>query len=868
MSSASTGRPESAPDHTVDDYVPSIDAAEPNEPQTSGRDAPTQDQDPTKPRFRGLARWKSTRRSQSIPKGKSLEIFERVVRQQVEQEDVPTESAPGSPAALQFYNDLAQLKSMLRWQSIESCLEFFLTRVWNNVPFEGRNRLLKQRGTYLMTRVVQAKMDDWDNEKLPSLAQTAQIFRELDSLSCKKWADSIMSLIRNLVTRSTAKADYPDAEAYERSMARKDVLLQDLIDTWVVFHRHRLSPHRNDDLESQEWSLRFPRLDQVLLREYARRGEAIKAINMMFPQIWGNDFKSIPVVAIASFVVLADPAHSSLGAQEKAKPLLDTLGKILAVVPIWKTGLQSIFAEHPDVLAYVLARWDSLISQLRQTDRPKHKPENIFSKPEVNPETNTEAKAEVKRRGGPGSNIIMHQVNTALGMGDADAVEAAWARFWDTEAVLDEDRKAELQTMDKLFHYFILAFTALHRPQRAVEVWDCMTRIGVEPTIKTWTSLIEGCRRSKNAVGIENVWRKLLASGLEVDEEAWSARVVGLMDCGEPEAGLRALDEMLHQSKLTIAPINAAVAALIRLNAMSAARKVLDWASQNHIEPNIMTFNTLLRPLVVQGNAAQVDSLLKMMKEKGVEPDEATFTVLLEGLIGGSKDADPAEQVKSINDLFDQMTAAGVQANMQTFARMIYLLLSEPGANNYEAVEAIRGHIHNRGLTMSPQMHTILVDHYFSLDPPNLAAVEDLMNKGGLKWKMLVKRGLDRVFWERVIKGYAKAGDVDKAYEIFEQVDNIGSVLTLDTLSTLLRSLVKEGKREEAKKTVELVKRHRQNFQASQTGAMEGPNLIRQKQRGRYWRHRFWAYAVEHGLLSPAEWKELEMGVIPQTAAT
>lgn len=792
------------------------------------------------------------RRPESSSNGKSLEIFERVVRKQASQENLPSESAPKSPVALEYYNDLARLKSMLRSQSIETCLEFFLNRVWNNVPPKGRDRLLKQRGTILMTGVMEAKMDDWDNEKLPSLAQVTQFFYELGSLSCKKWADSVMSLIRNLVTRSTAKTDYPDAEAYERSIARKDVLLQDMVDTWTVFNRRRA--HNYGPLDVQKWSLRFPQLDEAQLLKYARTGEAMKAINMLFPHIKGNDFLPIRPLAIASFVVLADPAHSSLGAQEKAKPFLDSMGKVLAAVPIWKTGLQGIFAEHPDVLAYVLSRWDSVVSQLRQTDRPKHRPQKIVSKPDVN------------QHGGPSDRHIMQKVNTALGMGDSDAAEAAWARFWGPEAVLSEERKAELQDMVHVFHHFITAFTALHRPQRALEVWESMTRIGAQPTVKTWTSLIEGCRRSKNAVGIENVWRKLLASGIEVDEAAWSARVVGLISCGEPEAGLRALDEMLHQSKLTIAPVNAAVAALIRLNAMSAARKVLDWASQNSIEPDIMTFNTLLRPLVVQGNAAQIESLLKIMKEKGVEPDAATYTVLLEGIIGSSKDVDPAEQVKSVNDLFEQMDAAGVEANMQTFARMVYLLLGEPGANSYEAVGAIREHIQRKGLRMSTQMHTILLDHYFGLDPPDLAAVEDLMNKEGLKWRMFLQRGLDKVFWERVIKGYALAGETDRAFEIFEQVNNIGSAMTLDTLATLLRSLVKTGKMEEARKTVEIVKKHRQNSYVNSNGETEGLAGGRQTRRGRYWRHRFWAYAVECGLLSPAEWKQLEMGPISPAA--
>ncbi|KKY39416.1 putative glutathione s-transferase-like protein [Diaporthe ampelina] len=856
MGSASIARQDPTPEHTVDDYVPSIDAAEPGDQQTSVAEAPAQNGDPLNPRFRGLDRRKHMRRHESGSKGNSLEIFERVVRKQVDQKDMPSESAPRSPAAFQYHNDLAQLKSMLKMQSLESCVEFFLTKVRNNVPLEGRNLLLKERGTYLMQRVIKAKMDDWDNEKLPSLAQTTQIFHELNSLIYKKWTDAVMGLICNLVTRSTVKADYSDVVAYERSMARKDVLLQDLIDTWITFNRCSLTPNIYGDLHGQQRSFRFPQLDEVELLEYARAGELMKAINMLFPRVAGKDSQKIPAVAIASFVVLADPAHSSLDAQEKMKPLLNPMGKILAAVPIWKTGLQSIFAEHPEVLAYVLARWDSLISQLRQTDRPKHAPDKVVKK------------LEVRQYGGPSSHAIMHQVNTALGMSDSDAVEAAWSRFWDPEAVPDEDRKEELQKMANLFHHFIMAFTALHRPQRAVEVWESMTRIGVQPTVKTWTSLIEGCRRSKNAVGIGNVWKKLLASGLEVDEAAWSARVVGLIDCGEPEAGLRALDEMLHKSNLAIGPINAAVAALIRLNAMSAARKVLDWASQNHIEPNIVTFNTLLRPMVEEGNVAQVESLLKMMKDKGVEPDTATFTVLLEGLIGGAKNADAAEQVKSVSDLFNQMDAAGVQANMSTFARMVYILLSEPGANSYEAVEAIRRHIQSRGLHMSPYMHTILLDHYFGLDPPNLAAVEDLMNKDGLKWRMLVRRGLDRVFWERVIKGYAVAGDTDQAFEIFEQVANIGSAMTLDTLASLLRSLVKAGKTEEARKTVEIVKRHRQNSYVNPTSERERLDGKRKRQKARYWRHGFWAYAVECGLLSPAEWRELELGGTPHHAGS
>jgi pentatricopeptide repeat protein len=840
MSSASTVREQDRSSaHSVHDIVPSIEAAEAEEPKTLDGDAPARNGGSATPRFRDLGRRKTLRQHERSSKGKALEIFERVVRKQVEQQDLAPGPAEKSPAALEYYNDLTQLQTMLKSQSVETCFDFFMAKVWNKVPSGGTDRLLKQRGAVLMARVMESKMDNWDNEKLPSLATVTQILYDLDSLSYKKWADSVMSLIRNIVTRSTAKTDYPYDAAYDTSMARKGALIQDMVDTLIVVNRRRTSPTA---------PLRFPKLDEEQLLEYARAGEAMKAIRLAFPHILGKSFDAVRPVAFASFVLLTDPAHSSLEAQEKAKPFLVPMGKILASLTIWKTGLQRIFTGHPDVLAYVLSRWDSVISQLRQTERLKHRVPKTAIRPEGN------------RHWVSSEKYTMQKVNTALGMRDSDAVEAAWAHFWGPESVPNEDRKSGLQDMAKVFNHFIMAFTAVHRPQRALEVWHSMASIGAQPTIETWTSLLEGCRRSKNSAGIENVWKKLLASGLDVDEAAWSARVVGLINCGEPEAGLRALDEMLHQSKLTLAPINAAVAALIRLNAIPAARKVLDWAAQNNIEPDIVTFNTLLRPLVLQGKTAQIDGLLNMMKKKGVEPDAVTYTVLLEGIIDSSKDADPAEQVKRIDDLFSQMEAAGVEANMHTFGRMLYLLVREPGANSYEAVEAIRRHIHSKGLCMSTQMHTILLNHYFSLDPPNLAAVEDLMDTDRLKWRMFSRRGLDKIFWERVIKGYAAAGETDRAFEIFEQLHNVGSALTLDTLAMLLRRLVGAGKMEEAKRTVDIVKKHRENSSVSPAVGEESVVGGRQRQRGRYWRHGFWAYAVDCGLLSHAEWVQLEMG--------
>lgn len=858
----------STSDRVDDDYVPSIDGPELEDTRRPGQDPTKQYGRASEPRFSPLQRRRVVRRQgDDSEDNDSLGIFEKVVRQSVEQDDLVADSPSNPAVSLDFYNNLSRLRPMMQTESLETCLEFFFDQIWAKCPFERKPRVLKQRGVYLMRRVIEAKIKDFDNERLPSVAQSTQILHELESLTSEKWGDAVMGLILNIQSRSSAYGD-------KKAMARKEVLLHDLVDSWIVFHRHCLLP--NDSV------FRFPSISEKSLEKFVRKRDLMNSMRLVFPQTMGNGSKELPAVAIATYILLSDPRHTNLDIQQKASPLLQPIGKILAAIPVWKPGLQFVFRDYPDVLPYVLRRWDYVIPQLRHTEPSQT---NTGTNTERRPGTKNDTSEPVStRHAGLHSRVIRDQITGALKMGNVEAVEAAWTRFWGTDVKPGDDRVRGLQENQELFCYFIMAFTALHRPRRSVDVWDSMVGINIMPTLQTWTSLMEGCRRSKNPVGIENVWKKLLSTGAELDDTVWSTRIVGLVECGEPEAGLRALDEMLRMSKFQpdspavaklkqkIASVNAAVAALIRLNAMSAAMKVLAWASENGIEPDIITYNTLLRPMVYKGDVQQVDRLLNAMKDQNVQPDAATFTVLLDGLIGSTKDTSPEEQINSLHELFASMEAAGVSANMETFARMMHLLLRDPGANSAAAVDAIRRYMRERGLRLSPYIQTILMDHYFSQDPPDMVAIDALVEESGfkteedgrLRLQVLERggRGHDRVFWERMIKGYATAGEVDKAYGIFEETDNLGSALTLDTLDILLRALVRAGRIDEAGKMVVMVLRHRQrsdvysNVNDGRVESGEGQRLL-----GRYWRHRFWGFAVDCGLVSVATLRQLELGI-------
>jgi pentatricopeptide repeat protein len=283
-----------------------------------------------------------------------------------------------------------------------------------------------------------------------------------------------------------------------------------------------------------------------------------------------------------------------------------------------------------------------------------------------------------------------------------------------------------------------------------------------------------------------------------------------------------------HAVKLTIGPINAALSGLIRLNNHTAAQRLLAWAKDQNITPDIYTFNLLLRPLILDGRDKEVEAIFKNMKALGIPADAATFTVILEGTLTTLDAWDPQKQVEIVESVFNDMKQAGLEANHQTYGKMIHLLLRS-GDRAQESVKAVLEHLWKQGLELSPHIYTTLVEHYFSRNPPDLKTVDELIQRR----RLLDYDDMDRIFYDRVIKGYASAGDPETAFSIYQKLSSAGFLVNLDAQYELLRSLLLVDRREDARALVEdTVKRY-----AEQHG-------------GSSWLgHRFWHTAERSGFI-------------------
>ncbi|KAL2164687.1 hypothetical protein VTH06DRAFT_3904 [Thermothelomyces fergusii] len=776
----------------------------------------------------------------------SVAMFQSIVQQQSQMLATAPGGSAGGTASIQLVTDVARIQTMMEREGVPlgQTYAYFDKVVYPQIAKDGSAvpQIVKnQIGVVLLDRLALEKPRDFESNELPSVTRITEVMIELDVLRPVDWATLVLRLVQHIYRQDTDPDVYATLKDYETAMARRDALLADLVGAWRAFCAQSVAVKEEDapgDPPGAGEGRARPAREGTQARQQAKP-TLQEAFEAMFPQYLVPSLLRPTFAAFATYKLLTDTFNPGRAASGDAAPFLQMMEKLIfrARTPS-RADFEPIFEIFPDLPRFVWPR-----QKKGGKDEVK-----AFLKP-------ISGQAVDQRK-----NSIHRQLGNAVKTRDVEKADKAWLELWGDAPVPDAARAAELAQWPDLFDYFILVYTMLRRPQQAVEVWNRMERIGIKASTKTWTAMLNGCAKANNAHGVRTAWDKLLASGLRLDAAVWTARIHGLFACREPQAGLRALDEMArywdarHDARYAAAAVqpaieavNAAVAGLLRLDREADAARVLAWASRRGIGPDVYTFNILLRPLVRRGDMRGIDAVFAAMRDADVRADVATFTVLLESVLSNIGDLPPARVIFLVERVLAAMRSTGVEINMQTYAKIVYLLLRE-GDRAEEPVKAVLAHIWRRGLELTSHIYTMLAEHYFSRDPPDAAAVTALIENRRLH----ENKGMDRVFWERVIKGYCQAGEVRRALDIFDRYFARGGSITFSTLYDLLRPLVEAGDMEAATRVVNAARNiteaeaaagHHQHHQHHHHGGGGGG------QGGRFWRHRFWHLVYEYGLI-------------------
>lgn len=631
--------------------------------------------------------------------------------------------------------------------------------------------------------------------------------------------------------------------------AERDAVVQELLDMWkhiCQLKRKSSHPHssyfalpsvadvRADINKSRSRTLSSSRSMDPAIR-------AMTAILLQYPPP-----RAVPIVPglLATLSVLSDPRFQTPETQAEAAPFLQLAAESLSKGEWSESLLLETFSHHGAVSEhvqsqlreFVVTQWPNLLEYLES--------ENTHWRSTL-ARTATGAKGSHK-------NVTLSQFHKNLrGAYRARNVGAIASVWQDLKGSLAQNPgfREQLAHEATFLDFWVFVSCAVRRPALTQEILALMKELGVQSTVKTYTAMMHGWRMCKDIDRIEALWTTLVESRMKLDYAIWTERISALIELGKPEAGLKALTEMHASWKKsshaqgysddaapTVMAVNAVFKGLIGQDP-KAAHEVLAWAAREGVDPDVRTYNILLREKFRTGEPKGVTKVLHAMKASGVEPDGATFTIILEEVLGAMHQAPASEQALAVRQILSDIESAGLKANLETYGKMLYAVASLPNGGADDAIQAIREHMRTRGFTsFSPHMITILVERAARRNPPDLAAVRAVLQEFGLD---SVERG-DQTLWERVMSVYAIGGDVDGALRIFDDLACCGRPVTsLPCLRDLLQALLGQDRRDDAAKVVGVVVRSKMRSE--------------QRAEDRYWKHHFWFLAARNGLLHDLE---------------
>ena len=452
----------------------------------------------------------------------------------------------------------------------------------------------------------------------PNCPETAATFARLGALRVQDCDELLHELLQALSVSPTSEL-----------RAR---IVGDILDTWKVLillargdsaRANRGHVVLGDELLS-DWSF-LSYFDHAKVLQ-ARRLRGLRGVFQILLPAHLDNLHDPTFNAIITFAMFVDPNLSSSVPHLEHHPFVRIVGQLLAFSQVSPLHLsQFLRSREPRFLDKLDLELTAVLQRAKtltfQTEEREYKDFKRIMPRHAGPKT-------------PESQSISRRLTRALFERDLETINHLWRSAHKLPSLGDG------MLPRTLCDQFVKAYMSLRQADRAIEVWNQMATSSEPPTMASWNAMLEGCRAARDVRSLEGVWAKMIAAGLKPDAICWTTRVSGLIQCQKIDAGMAALREMGEAwivaakkyvaehhldanpkdlgdvdgvVKPTIAVINAAIAGLLRSVNIKLAQHLLSWGGNLGVQPDIITFNTLLRFLIRQNNVEGVKFLLNHM---------------------------------------------------------------------------------------------------------------------------------------------------------------------------------------------------------------------------------------------------------------
>ncbi|KAL8238667.1 hypothetical protein R6Q59_015234 [Mikania micrantha] len=327
-------------------------------------------------------------------------------------------------------------------------------------------------------------------------------------------------------------------------------------------------------------------------------------------------------------------------------------------------------------------------------------------------------------------------------------------------------------------------FQKLTNLDDALKLFDEMTERRPLPSVVKFNQLLNGVTKMRHFSSCLDLFKQMCVIGVPVDKYSMNISIRCCCKLYRTNDGFALLGCCFRRAVVPDAcTFNTLLDGLILEDRIVEAERLFKKLIKHKLcEPDVVTYNTMIKGLCKFGNNVMAIGLLRLMDERGCEPDVVAYSTIIDSLC----------KVKMIDDAFklfkEMVFDKGILPDVITYTSLIYgLCLS----SRWDEVSKMLKEMKDERLSPDVKTFNVLVDAFCK---------EGKLDEAEAVISIMVERGKapNIVTYNSLIDGYCMRGEMVKARTLLNSLMSKGLVPNVITYNSLLDGYCKCWKIDEA----------------------------------------------------------------------
>merc|ERR1719163_1528155 len=212
-----------------------------------------------------------------------------------------------------------------------------------------------------------------------------------------------------------------------------------------------------------------------------------------------------------------------------------------------------------------------------------------------------------------------------------------------------------------------------------------------EVDISKHVAMMRARSKENDLEGAMQVFRKLQSSGVQLTALAYNALLDSCVQCGKVHVALQHFKEMQDLGLVDVVSYNTLLKAYLKQGQIVKARKLLGEMAENNIQANQVTYNEMLNALVTVKDRKEMWALVREMNAMGMRPNSVTCSIILKSLTSHSAPDDVRQAMALIDNLHEDMDEVLFASVIEACVRVGQLDLLSSKLQQYAGLGGLAG---------------------------------------------------------------------------------------------------------------------------------------------------------------------------------